>query len=1035
MKRVVGVCALLLLIAGSPTAFGGEAAHYDAAGQPVLWDPSLPVPYRVDRGSLGGLSNVQAVALVRDLIGVWEAVPTSTLRFERLGSTAEDVDRSNFARYLGAFSGQTTPAGENVVAFDSSGEVFDALFGVGTGIVGFANTTWVDDGSGPIPLSGTAPAGARMVEAAVFLNGRFIDGAQAPNDDNFEISRPAFEAAVVHELGHFAGLGHTQVRGLAYPPFSDLPGLTGPVETMFPYIQPNGSQTTLERDDVVTLSRLYPTADFLASTGCAEGSITTFDGEPQPGINVIATHRDEPDDALSTVSLGADGRFRLCGLRPSAPYTLHIGEIDAFHAGGSRVGPYSPPRILPGPAEAWSGDDEGFHEAFDTAEVFSVQAGGLRPELDFMVEAQAWAVINQELSGQVGPLDVAHGDFDGDGTLDLVGGRTGAIGGETGNDVVFYRGLGGGLFDRPRTVAPFPGVSQVEAIHLNPQVDRFLDFAAASDSQGTVRGFLGDGRGGFSTGVVLFQLDLENFASEVTLAAGRVDGDNLDDLVLLARYSDAAAGLEVDTSVISLLNDGAGSFPPTVNVLPSASRLAGMSHRRLLLGDFTGEGRADLVFIGDPGVREGDGPALWLMAGDGVGGFGWNRVALGAIAEKLGRGLAAADFDQDGRLDLAVISLAAPGAPPNFTRSWIELLRGSGDGSFEPMARYWVPESSQDALVSGDFDGDGHADVASAGAFYGPGRPGARLTVAYGDGAGGIRGREVVSGLAEFPGATPSALAAADLDADGRLDLLSSSGALPGQAEDHRPRWTSVLRRPTGCEPSPRHLCLSDRFRAEVVWQDFEGRRGGGRAVPITADTGSFWFFGQNHHELAVKVVDGRSDNGFYWVFFGSLSNVAFTLTVTDTFTGAVRSYHNPGRTFASRGDTRAFRGGGEVVSPATPEPSTVAPTPSLALSGGRFDVRVEWTDFSGRQGLGQAVPMTDKTGYFWFFDDSNVELLVKILDGRSDNGHFWVFYGSLSNVAFTLRVLDTETGVERVYENPSRTFASRGDTAALPAP
>jgi hypothetical protein len=44
-----------------------------------------------------------------------------------------------------------------------------------------------------------------------------------------------------------------------------------------------------------------------------------------------------------------------------------------------------------------------------------------------------------------------------------------------------------------------------------------------------------------------------------------------------------------------------------------------------------------------------------------------------------------------------------------------------------------------------------------------------------------------------------------------------------------------------------------------------------------------------------------------FWLFYGALSNVEYTLTVTDTATGAVRTYHNPGGTFASVADVSAF--------------------------------------------------------------------------------------------------------------------------------
>jgi hypothetical protein len=75
----------------------------------------------------------------------------------------------------------------------------------------------------------------------------------------------------------------------------------------------------------------------------------------------------------------------------------------------------------------------------------------------------------------------------------------------------------------------------------------------------------------------------------------------------------------------------------------------------------------------------------------------------------------------------------------------------------------------------------------------------------------------------------------------------------------------------------------------------------------MTPDTGSFWFFEDGIHELAVKVIDGRGTNGAFWVFYASLSNVEFDLTVTDSVTGDVWTRHNPSGTFASGGDIEAF--------------------------------------------------------------------------------------------------------------------------------
>src|SRR5207253_6196758 len=82
---------------------------------------------------------------------------------------------------------------------------------------------------------------------------------------------------------------------------------------------------------------------------------------------------------------------------------------------------------------------------------------------------------------------------------------------------------------------------------------------------------------------------------------------------------------------------------------------------------------------------------------------------------------------------------------------------------------------------------------------------------------------------------------------------------------------------------------------------------GVGTAVPLTADTGYFWFFGASNVELIVKVLDARPLNGKFWVFFGALSSVEYDLTVTDTSNGSTKTYHNALGQFASVGDTSAF--------------------------------------------------------------------------------------------------------------------------------
>ncbi len=75
-----------------------------------------------------------------------------------------------------------------------------------------------------------------------------------------------------------------------------------------------------------------------------------------------------------------------------------------------------------------------------------------------------------------------------------------------------------------------------------------------------------------------------------------------------------------------------------------------------------------------------------------------------------------------------------------------------------------------------------------------------------------------------------------------------------------------------------------------------------------------------------------------------------------------------------------------------------------------------------------------DAGGVFWFFDPTNPELLVKVLDGCALGGHYWVFFSAGTNVGLAVTVTDAVTGNQRTYTNPVGTAAPPvQDTAALP--
>lgn len=109
------------------------------------------------------------------------------------------------------------------------------------------------------------------------------------------------------------------------------------------------------------------------------------------------------------------------------------------------------------------------------------------------------------------------------------------------------------------------------------------------------------------------------------------------------------------------------------------------------------------------------------------------------------------------------------------------------------------------------------------------------------------------------------------------------------------------------------------------------------------------------------------------------------------------------------------------VATTATPQPCVPTAT-ELCLNNDRFEVRVSWRT-SDQSGQASAVPLdfAPDSGLFYFFSQSNVEMLVKVLNACVPElgNKYWVFYAATTNVEFTLTVIDTQTGAVQAYFNP----------------
>ena len=251
--------------------------------------------------------------------------------------------------------------------------------------------------------------------------------------------------------------------------------------------------------------------------------------------------------------------------------------------------------------------------------------------------------------------------------------------------------------------------------------------------------------------------------------------------------------------------------------------------------------------------------------------------------------------------------------------------------------------------------------------------------------------------------------------------ILRATDSFPG--DTGHLRAVSLIISAAGCEAEACDaggqalLLQGGRFKVDACFKDPSSGNAPRPASParVSDQSGLFWFFSPENPELLVKVLDGTAFNGRYWAFAGALSNLDYILKFTDTATGRVRLYHNSPGGLCGFGDTVTFPA--EISSKVSALAACAPGALDLCLIGGRFRVRAHWRDrVHGLEGEGYAIPGSDQSGLFWFFQEGNVELGVKIVDGRPVSGNFWLFHGAMTDLEYSLEVTDTMTGVIRSY-------------------
>jgi FG-GAP-like repeat/Abnormal spindle-like microcephaly-assoc'd, ASPM-SPD-2-Hydin/FG-GAP repeat len=320
------------------------------------------------------------------------------------------------------------------------------------------------------------------------------------------------------------------------------------------------------------------------------------------------------------------------------------------------------------------------------------------------------------------PSSVPVGDFNGDGKPDLaVVGLVDII------DIFLGDGTGNFRLASSPSAGGYGGSGVLADFNGDGRPD-----LAVTNVNSAVSILLGDGTGNFT----LVASPSVSYGA-AAIAVGDFNGDGHMDLAV-ANYGDGTVSI--------LLGDGTGNFSLASTVSNSAGVVA--------VGDFNGDGKLDLAVanecnhVGDwCGARD----TVSVFLGDGNGNF-----SLVSSAPVSGFGMTAADFNGDGRLDLAVTQNSS---------GTVAILLGDGSGSFSLSSSPTAGRYPED-VEAGDFNGDGKLDLAVSGAFEPRQAPWGKVSILLGDGTGNFT---LVSSLAADFGA--GALALADFDGNGTLDV------------------------------------------------------------------------------------------------------------------------------------------------------------------------------------------------------------------------------------------------------------------------
>jgi hypothetical protein len=226
--------------------------------------------------------------------------------------------------------------------------------------------------------------------------------------------------------------------------------------------------------------------------------------------------------------------------------------------------------------------------------------------------------------------------------------------------------------------------------------------------------------------------------------------------------TDFATADQFANSVTVRFGDGTGGFPTLSTITGFVTPVA------IVSADFNGDGAPDLAVGNQAGFSMdpvGHTISILLNNNDGSGTF--TALAPGSSPATNGfiTRLVAVDLNEDGKVDLLAIDA-------NSSPNGIRFYAGDGTGHFAAPVVISTDTHSPNALVAVDLNGDHHLDLAVT--------MGDSTGIFLGNGNGTFSAPTYLPYTDTLNGDGAVHIAAADIDHDGDIDLVTTSGNFPG---------------------------------------------------------------------------------------------------------------------------------------------------------------------------------------------------------------------------------------------------------------